>query len=652
MSNLNYRSASGPKESDSDVSIEYIPTNYSEFNGRILGSHVVVKQEPRPDIKPQIFAHPSSHNYDHPLNLMDKKINGSGSTGAQQTRFMEKETSKVLITDRRNDLESKKNNLYARQKYSKSIDDHRRRSNSLFDPDRGRDRERSRSKSPIKRFRSPSPHQNSRSHMDTRKPPIKYKPNWKMAEGSLPKVKNAPFNPGKVYQDRIVVSGKESHFEPIVVDQEKDVVPMKESRFEPIAVAVDHSVKSQTFKDHQTSNAHVPIYQKAPVNSKRNWNPLKEAMEWAKIEEAEIKERNDDLFPVRRLKPTSEPLSKQSSVRHPVQPQNLNRVLQASNSIEPIYYDVSSDSEPEDIDEKLQNVEPMTNDSLNVEVAKTEVIDELHAQIQNNVEDSINPAYNEVSPDFVPESTREEFQMGEQMHEVPVKREPQIIETILITGVETDGNLSPIYYDVSSDSEPEDNHEELQSVERIPEKSASNEQIESVKSHLINYPTGVNHDSSGMELVESQMNKETSSMENVEPTHMHEELSTIQVDVEEQCIEQGVNLIEQSVSEVSQIPSYVTQCFVLTNVFDSESQKVANWELRIRSDVMNECKTLTGEDVTVFIDKKTCGILIKCSSTISAYTLVNHLDEIDYGDRTIGAFYCSLERFDRSLIRY
>jgi len=406
--------------------------------------------------------------------------------------------------------------------------------------------------------------------MDFRKPPNKSNVNWNAIKRSLPTMKNAQFNPGKVYQDRIMVPGKESHFDPITVDHEPH------------------------FKEYQASNSRVPIYHKTPAK-KVIWNKLKEAL--LNPEKSVFNEQNYGLLPVRHYE--------QAIVRHP---------------IETIYYDVSSDSELEDIHEKLQTTEPMTNDPLNVEAATVEVDEELQIFIQ--------------------------------MHEELMKHEPQTTETI--ADMEMNGN-------VSSDPEPEDNHEELQSSQRITEKVNldASEQIE--KSLQINYPTNVTHgqNSNGMELLknsivdditlESQMNKEGSSMESVESSHMHEELSTIQVDVEEQCIEQEVLPIEQSISQITEIPSYITQCFVLTNMFDSESQKVANWDIRIRSDVMNQCKALIEEDVTVLIDEETCGILIKCSSAISSYKLVKHLDDNFYGVRKIGVYYCPPERFDRNL---
>lgn len=100
----------------------------------------------------------------------------------------------------------------------------------------------------------------------------------------------------------------------------------------------------------------------------------------------------------------------------------------------------------------------------------------------------------------------------------------------------------------------------------------------------------------------------------------------------------------QPMEEVSQ--PVATQCFLLVNMFDPDTETDPHWDVEIRDDVIEECNKHGGVQ-HVFVDKnsKEGKVYVKCPSKATAVLAVNALHGRWFAGRVIAAAYVPLETY-------
>ena len=92
-----------------------------------------------------------------------------------------------------------------------------------------------------------------------------------------------------------------------------------------------------------------------------------------------------------------------------------------------------------------------------------------------------------------------------------------------------------------------------------------------------------------------------------------------------------------------------TQCFILVNMFDPETETDPNWDQEIKDDVIEECNKHGGV-LHVFVDvASTEGkVYVKCPSVSTAVLAVNALHGRWFAGRVITAAYLPLSSYHRN----
>lgn len=93
-------------------------------------------------------------------------------------------------------------------------------------------------------------------------------------------------------------------------------------------------------------------------------------------------------------------------------------------------------------------------------------------------------------------------------------------------------------------------------------------------------------------------------------------------------------------------PPISTQCFMLSNMFDSTSESRPNWDQEIRDDVIEECNKHGGV-LHIYVDKTspTGNVYVKCPTIAAAVASVNALHGRFFGGRLIQAAYVPLPNY-------
>ncbi|XP_025114772.1 RNA-binding protein 39-like isoform X1 [Pomacea canaliculata] len=93
-------------------------------------------------------------------------------------------------------------------------------------------------------------------------------------------------------------------------------------------------------------------------------------------------------------------------------------------------------------------------------------------------------------------------------------------------------------------------------------------------------------------------------------------------------------------------PPIATQCFMLSNMFDSSSESRANWDQEIRDDVIDECNKHGGV-LHIYVDKSSPqgNVYVKCPSIAAAVASVNSLHGRYFAGRVITAAYVPLPNY-------
>lgn len=90
----------------------------------------------------------------------------------------------------------------------------------------------------------------------------------------------------------------------------------------------------------------------------------------------------------------------------------------------------------------------------------------------------------------------------------------------------------------------------------------------------------------------------------------------------------------------TQTPPTVSQCFLLSNMFDPYAESNPNWDSEIRDDVIDECSK-HGGILHIHVDKVSVSgnVYVKCPSITTAVLAVNALHGRWFAGRAIAATY-------------
>lgn len=89
-------------------------------------------------------------------------------------------------------------------------------------------------------------------------------------------------------------------------------------------------------------------------------------------------------------------------------------------------------------------------------------------------------------------------------------------------------------------------------------------------------------------------------------------------------------------------PPIATQCFLLSNMFDPDTETNSNFDIEIRDEVIEECQK-HGGILHVYVDKASQGnVYVKCPSIATAVLAVNSLHGRWFAGRVITAAYVPL----------
>lgn len=93
-------------------------------------------------------------------------------------------------------------------------------------------------------------------------------------------------------------------------------------------------------------------------------------------------------------------------------------------------------------------------------------------------------------------------------------------------------------------------------------------------------------------------------------------------------------------------PPIATQCFMLSNMFDSNSENKPNWDQEIRDDVIDECNKHGGV-LHIYLDKSSLqgNVYVKCPNIAAAVASVNSLHGRYFAGRVITAAYVPLPNY-------
>ncbi|CAG5125635.1 unnamed protein product [Candidula unifasciata] len=94
------------------------------------------------------------------------------------------------------------------------------------------------------------------------------------------------------------------------------------------------------------------------------------------------------------------------------------------------------------------------------------------------------------------------------------------------------------------------------------------------------------------------------------------------------------------------IPPIATQCFMLSNMFESLTETRLNWDQEVRDDVIDECNKHGGV-LHLYVDKNSPqgNVYVKCPSISAASASVNALHGRFYAGRIITAAYIPLPNY-------
>lgn len=106
-----------------------------------------------------------------------------------------------------------------------------------------------------------------------------------------------------------------------------------------------------------------------------------------------------------------------------------------------------------------------------------------------------------------------------------------------------------------------------------------------------------------------------------------------------------LNLTQQHQAQ-QQTPPIATQCFMLSNMFDSSQESSDTWDSEIRDDVIEECSK-NGGVLHIFVDKASPqgNVYVKCPSVASAAAAVNSLHGRWFAGKIITANYVPVNNY-------
>merc|ERR1712210_198119 len=93
-------------------------------------------------------------------------------------------------------------------------------------------------------------------------------------------------------------------------------------------------------------------------------------------------------------------------------------------------------------------------------------------------------------------------------------------------------------------------------------------------------------------------------------------------------------------------PTWATQCFMLTNMFDPTKETEGGWDQEIRDDVIEECNKYGGV-LHLYVDKVAPqgNVYVKCPTVNTAVSSVNALHGRWFAGNVITAAYVPLVNY-------
>lgn len=202
-------------------------------------------------------------------------------------------------------------------------------------------------------------------------------------------------------------------------------------------------------------------------------------------------------------------------------------------------------------------------------------------------------------------------------------------------------HYSPICYDVSSDSDSDSDSDFEVVYVKLGNKPSLPDEMKSLGNLELSDKNSTVND---LALLIAKVSHY------VDPNLMHYNTSGIQIDSHVQSESKEHQQIRQMEQCAKQSLSYETHCFVITNMFDVDAQKLPFWDLQIKSDVVSKCKAVNGEPMSIFIEDNTGNVFVECSSSEAASRSIKYLRGRRYNNRKIGVNYVFPEIFhERSL---
>jgi len=116
-------------------------------------------------------------------------------------------------------------------------------------------------------------------------------------------------------------------------------------------------------------------------------------------------------------------------------------------------------------------------------------------------------------------------------------------------------------------------------------------------------------------------------------------VNALQMGKEAAAAAAAMNTNAANASNNTNAPTIATQCFMLTNMFDPETETNPNWPEEIRNDVIEECRKHGGA-LHVFVDKASKGdVYVKCPTIAAAAASVTALHGRWFAGRLVTAAY-------------
>ncbi|CAD5221433.1 unnamed protein product [Bursaphelenchus okinawaensis] len=108
----------------------------------------------------------------------------------------------------------------------------------------------------------------------------------------------------------------------------------------------------------------------------------------------------------------------------------------------------------------------------------------------------------------------------------------------------------------------------------------------------------------------------------------------------------NMTLTAEQQAELANVPSFATECFMLSNMFDPRTETEENWDEDIRDDVVEECNNHGGV-VHVYVDRTSDAgnVYVKCVNVLASYKSVQALHGRIFAGKVITANYIPVQSY-------